>query len=82
MDRDLAVQSQQQESERERAGGREREKERKTGRKKDTGTQALMEKECFNDLCMSIYRLLKNFFDNDKDQKTKSIVTVTKERRN
>ena len=47
MDRDLAVQSQQQESERERAGGREREKERKTGRKKDTGTQALMEQKCF-----------------------------------
>ena len=46
MDRDLAVQSQQQESERERAGGREREKERKTGRKKDTGTQVSDGKGC------------------------------------
>ena len=35
-------------------------KERK--RKKDTGTQALMEKRCFNDLSVSIYRLLYKKF--------------------
>ena len=37
---------------RELEGGRERE------RKKDTGTEALMEQRCFNDLSVSIYRLL------------------------
>ena len=37
--------------EREPKGGRERE------RKKDTGTQALMEQRCFNDFSVSIYRL-------------------------
>ena len=37
----------------ERAGGRERERERK----KDMGTQALMEQRCFNDFSVSIYRL-------------------------
>ena len=52
----------------ERAGGkegereREREKERKKERKKDTGTQALMEQRCFNDLSVSIYRLLYKKF--------------------
>ena len=35
-------------------------KERK--RKKDTGTQALMEQRCFNDLSVSIYRLLYKKF--------------------
>ena len=44
---------------------------RERERKKDTGAQALMEQGCFNDLCVSIYRLLRNFFDNNKDQKTK-----------
>ena len=42
----------------ERARGREREKERK----KDTGTQALMEQRCFNDFSMNIYRLLYKEF--------------------
>ena len=42
----------------ERAGGRGRERERKT----DTGTQALMEQRCFNDLSVSIYRLLYKKF--------------------
>ena len=42
----------------ERARGREREKERK----KDTGTRALMEQRCFNDLSVSIYRLLYKKF--------------------
>ena len=36
---------------REPEGGRER------GRKKDMGTQALMEQKCFNDFSVSIYRL-------------------------
>ena len=40
----------------ERAGGRGRERDKE--RKKDTGTQALMEGRCFNDLSVSIYRLL------------------------
>ena len=31
-------------------------------RKKDTGTQALMEQTCFNDLSVSIYRLLYKKF--------------------
>ena len=44
--------------EREPEGGREREEERK----KDTGTQALMEQRCFNDLSVSIYRLLYKEF--------------------
>ena len=38
---------------REPEGGRERERERK----KDMGTQALMEQRCFNDLSVIIYRL-------------------------
>ena len=42
----------------ERAGGRGRERERKT----DMGTQALMEQRCFNDLSVSIYRLLHKKF--------------------
>ena len=42
----------------ERAGGRGRERERKT----DMGTQALMEQRCFNDLSVSIYRLLYKKF--------------------
>ena len=42
--------------EKERERGRERE------RKKDTGTQALMEQMCFNDLSLSIYRLLYKKF--------------------
>ena len=52
----------------ERAGGREGEreregeKERKKERKKDMGTQALMEQRCFNDLSVSIYRLLYKKF--------------------
>ena len=44
----------------ERAG--EREKERERERKKDTGTQALMEGRCFNDLSVSIYRLVYKKF--------------------
>jgi len=40
----------------ERARGRERKRE------KDTGTQALMEERCFNDLSVSIYRLLYKKF--------------------
>ena len=43
MDRNLVVRTRQKESERELEGGREREKERK----KDTGTQALMEQGYF-----------------------------------
>ena len=35
---------------------------RGAGRKKDTGTQALMEQRCFNDLSVSIYRLLYKKF--------------------
>ena len=52
----------------ERAGGREGEreregeKERKKERKKDMGTQALMEQKCFNDLSVSIHRLLYKKF--------------------
>ena len=52
----------------ERAGGREGEreregeKERKKERKNDMGTQALMEQRCFNDLSVSIYRLLYKKF--------------------
>ena len=41
---------------------REGEKERKKERKKDMGTQALMEQRCFNDLSVSIYRLLYKEF--------------------
>ena len=41
-----------------RVGEREREKERK----KDMGTQALMEQRCFNDLSVSIYRLVYKKF--------------------
>ena len=44
----------------ERAGGREGDRER--GRKKDTGTHALMEQKCFRDLSVSIYRLLYKKF--------------------
>ena len=44
----------------ERAGGKEGEREKE--RKKDTGTQALMEQRCFNDLSVSIYRLLYKKF--------------------
>ena len=44
----------------ERAGGREGDRER--GRKKDTGTHALMEQKCFRDLSVSIYRLLYKRF--------------------
>ena len=46
----------------ERAAGRERERGRKKERKTDTGTQALMEQRCFNDLSVSIYRLLYKKF--------------------
>ena len=53
-------------------------KVRERERKKDTGTQALMEQRCFNDLSVSIYRLLYKKFDNDKDQKTKRTATVTR----
>ena len=42
----------------ESAEGRERVRERK----KNTGTQALMEQRCFNDLSVSIYRLLYKKF--------------------
>ena len=41
---------------------REREREREKERKKDMGTQALMEQRCFNDLSVSIYRLLYKKF--------------------
>ena len=44
----------------ERAGRREGDRER--GRKKDTGTHALMEQKCFRDLSVSIYRLLYKEF--------------------
>ena len=37
-------------------------KVRERERKKDTGTQALMEQWCFNDLSVSIYRLLYKKF--------------------
>ena len=40
----------------------ERERERKREREKDMGTQALMEQRCFNDLSLSIYRLLYKKF--------------------
>ena len=43
---------------RELEGGRERERERK----KDMGTQALMEQRCFNDLSVTRYRLLYKKF--------------------
>ena len=36
--------------------------ERERERKKDMGTQALMEQRCFNDLSVSIYRLLYKKF--------------------
>ena len=39
-----------------------REREGEKGRKKDTGTQALMEQRCFDDLSVSIYRLLYKKF--------------------
>ena len=43
------------------------------------GTQALMEQRCFNDLpVIYIGCCTRNFFDNDKDQKTKCIATITK----
>ena len=47
--------------EREPEGGREIEGEKKK-RKKDMGTQALMEQRCFNDLSVNIYRLLYKKF--------------------
>ena len=46
----------------ERARGRDREKERKKDRQTNTGTQALMEQRCFNDLSVSICRLLYKKF--------------------
>ena len=46
--------------EREPEGRGEREREGK--RQTDTGTQALMEQRCFNDLSVSIYRLLYKKF--------------------
>ena len=55
-----------------------KERERKKERQTDMGTQALMEQRCFNDLSVSIYRLLYKKFDNDKDQKTKRTATVTR----
>ena len=45
---------------RELAGGREREGERE--REKDTGPKPLVEQGCFNDLSVSIYRLLYKEF--------------------
>ena len=39
-----------------------KERKRERERKKDTGTQALMEQRCFNDLSVSIYRLLYKKF--------------------
>ena len=39
-----------------------RERDREKERKKDMGTQALMEQRCFNDLSVSIYRLLYKKF--------------------
>ena len=36
---------------------RETERERKEGRKKNMGTQALMEQRCFNEFSVSIYKL-------------------------
>ena len=39
-----------------------REREGEKERKKDTGTQALMEQMCFDDLSVSIYRLLYKKF--------------------
>ena len=61
--------------EREPEGGRERE-----GKKEDTGTQALMERRCLNDLSVSICRLLyKKFLSTMiKIRKPKHIATVTK----
>ena len=47
---------------REREKERERKKERETDRQTDTGTQALMEQRCFNDLSVSIYKLLYKKF--------------------
>ena len=56
-----------------RVGERERERE------KDTGTQALMEQRCFNDFSVSIQAVVQEVsFINDKHQKTKRIVIVTK----
>ena len=45
----------------ERAGGREGERERERNKERH-GTQALMEQRCFNDLSVSIYRLLYKKF--------------------
>jgi len=39
-----------------------KEREREKERKEDTGPQALMEQKCFNDLSVSIYRLLNKEF--------------------
>ena len=39
---------------------KQREKERK--RKKDTGTQALMEEGCFIEFCKSIYTVIQGSF--------------------
>ena len=41
---------------------KEREGERERERKKDMGTQALMEQRCSNDVSVSIYRLLYKKF--------------------
>ena len=57
---------------------------RERERKKDTGTQALMEQRCFNDLSVSIYRLLYKEFllTVIKIRKTKRTATIIKETRN
>ena len=39
-----------------------RKRNRERERKKDTGTEALVEQRCFNDLSVSIYRLLYKKF--------------------
>ena len=39
-----------------------RKRNRERERKKDTGTEALVEQRCFNDLSVSIYRLLHKKF--------------------
>ena len=51
---------QNKETRREKVGRRER--EGKKDRQTDTGTQALMQQRCFNDLSVSIYRLLYKKF--------------------
>ena len=39
-----------------------RKRNRERERKKDTGTEALVEQRCFNDLSVSVYRLLYKEF--------------------